>query len=134
MIYKREANFELLGGPIGRAEFCNEHTQERVDKATKLLKELGEVPDPMVALLLLRNCASFCKLVYSARLVPHTYLSSALTSFDTAVRECFESFLSVSFDSPAWTLSTLSTKLSGLGLRQVSRHSCASFLASTAAS
>lgn len=134
MMYKSDANFELLGGPVGCADFCNEHTKERVDKATKLLKKLGEVPDPMVALLLLRHCASFGKLVYSARLVPHLHHATALASFDTAVRECFESFMCTSFDSSAWALSTLSTQLSGLGLRQVSEHSCASFLASTAAS
>ena len=58
-------NFELLGGPIGSEEFCNNHTQERVNKAVELLTALGELPDPQVALTLLRQCAAFGKLVYS---------------------------------------------------------------------
>ena len=64
MVYRADGNFELLGGPIGTAEYCNQHTQERVNKAAKFLKALGEVPDPQVSLLLLRHCASFGKLVY----------------------------------------------------------------------
>ena len=31
MITRGDGNFELLGGPIGTPEFCNKHTQERVD-------------------------------------------------------------------------------------------------------
>ena len=46
MIYRGDANFELLGGPIGDPDFCNTHTQERVTKATGLLQQLGELPDP----------------------------------------------------------------------------------------
>ncbi len=39
--FKADGNFELLGGPAGSADFCNQHTQERVDKATKLLSAWG---------------------------------------------------------------------------------------------
>ena len=60
-----DGNFELLGGPIGTDTFCNQHTQMRVEKAMVLLEALGELPDPQVALLLLRHCASFGKLVFS---------------------------------------------------------------------
>ena len=84
MIYRGDGNFELLGGPIGTNSFCNQHTQKRVDKAVRLLKEIGEVPDPMVA---------FGKLVYSMRVVPHSEHACALGKFDEAVRECFESFM-----------------------------------------
>ena len=55
--FKSEGNFELLGGPVGCAEFCNNHTQDRVNSATKVLAALGELPDPQVALQLLRHCA-----------------------------------------------------------------------------
>ena len=46
IIFREDGNFELLGGPIGSAEFCNQHTQKRVDKVTELLTALGELPDP----------------------------------------------------------------------------------------
>ena len=85
IIYRDDGNFDLLGGPIGSDTFCNEHTKKRVEKATEVLDALGELPDPQVALILLRHCASFSKLVYSLRVVPHQKHSMALRDFDTAV-------------------------------------------------
>ena len=60
----RDGNFELLGGPVGSPEFCNQHTQGRVAKVVRILSALGEVPDPQVALQLLRRCAGFSKMVF----------------------------------------------------------------------
>ena len=132
-VYREDGNFELLGGPIGTAEYCNTHTQERVDKAAKVLDALGELPDPQVALLLLRHCASFGKLVYSTRVVPHRAHQRALQNFDTAVQASLESFLGCTFDADEWTLARLTTRLGGLGLRSTAQHSSAAFFASQAA-
>ena len=52
--YREDGNFELLGGPIGSDTFCNDHTKTRVEKAQEVLTALGELPDPQVALSLLR--------------------------------------------------------------------------------
>jgi len=128
--YRADGNFELLGGPIGSSTFCNTHTQKRVDKAKALLEALGELPDPQVALLLLRHCASFGKLVYSMRVVPHRHHQAALLDFDAAVQASLESFLCCSLDSSEWSLATLTTKLGGLGLRSTATHSPAAFFAS----
>ena len=87
-----------------------------------LLKELADLPDPQVALMLLRYCASFGKLVYSARVVPHTLHKDALQNFDHAVQECFETFMCANFSADEWMLATLSTKHRGLGLRSVGHH------------
>ena len=94
------------------------------------MEELGDLPDPQVALLLLRYCASFGKLVFSARVVPHQHHASALQNFDQEVHACLETFLATNFSQDERTLCTLSTKLGGLGLRSALRHSCAAFLAS----
>ena len=96
---RREGNFELLGAAVGSRDFCNQHTQERVDKACKVLDAIGELPDPQVALLLLRHCCSFGKLVYSLRLTPHDAHDAALHNFDQAVRDCFEHFLALHLTS-----------------------------------
>ena len=133
VIYREDGNFELLGGPIGTEDYCNQHTQKRVDKAVELLDALGELPDPQVALTLLRNCASFGKLVYSLRVVPHTKHSIALHNYDNAERDCIESFLCCSFTESEWSLAGLSTKMGGLGLRNTELHSPAAFLSSQAA-
>ena len=133
VIFKDDGNFELLGGPIGSDAFCNEHTQTRVEKAKEILSALGELPDPQVALTLLRHCASFSKLVFSLRVVPHQKHSKALHCFDDTVRDCIESFLCCSFSESEWSLANLSTKMGGLGLRNTALHSSAAFLSSQAA-
>ena len=133
VIFRDNGDFELLGGPIGSDDFCNNHTQARVGKAVVLLEALGELPDPQVALTLLRHCASFGKLVYSLRVVPHYKHKSALQCFDNAVRDCIESFLCCSFSDSEWSLAGLSSKMGGLGLRNVELHSSAAFLSSQAA-
>ena len=109
---------------------CNSHTQQRVDKATCVLQALGEVPDPQVALKLLRRCASFCKLLYSIRVVPSHFHAQALHGFDAQVRACFEQFTCLHPEGDHWTQATLPTSSGGLGLRSVAQHSNAAFLAS----
>jgi hypothetical protein len=126
----RDGNFELLGGPIGSSAFCNQHTQMRVDKAVRLLEALGELPDPQVALQLLRRCAAFSKMVYSARVVPASYHADALQAFDASVRACFEQFTCLHPDEDQWTQATLTTDSGGLGLRSLAKHSNAAYLAS----
>ena len=126
----RDGNFELLGGPIGSPEFCNQHTQARVTKALRVLEALGEVPDPQVALQLLRNCAAFSKMVFSIRVVPASFHSDALRAFDASVRACFEQFTGLHPDDEQWCQATLSTSAGGLGLRSLAQHSHAAFLAS----
>lgn len=129
----RDANFELLGGPIGSPEFCNKHTESRVTKALRVLSALGEVPDPQVALTLLRRCASFSKMVFSIRVVPSSFHTEALQNFDAQVRACFEQFTCLHPDAEQWIQATLSTDKGGLGLRSLAQHRHAAFLASRSA-
>lgn len=127
---KDEANFELLGTPVGSDDFCNTHTQERVDKATIVLAALGELPGAQVALLLLRVCACFGRLVYSLCSVPPDAHRAALQNFDAAVLACFGSFTCLSVGSREWSLASISTARCRLSLRATERHSAADFLAS----
>ena len=126
----RDGNFELLGAPIGSPEYCNSHTQARVTKALRVLRVLGEVPDPQVALQLLRRCAAFGKMVFSIRAVPASFHAEALVAFDTHVRNCFEQFTCLHPDDEQWAQATLPTDSGGLGLRSLVKHSRAAFLAS----
>ena len=87
-IFSDDGNFELLGGPIGSSDYCNQHTQSRVAKVEEILVALGELPDPQVALTLLRHCASFGRLEFSLRVVPHQLHKAALQNFDNAIRDC----------------------------------------------
>ena len=115
---------------MGDATFCNQHTQDRVTKACKLLQAVGELPDPQVALRLLRHCAGFAKMVFSTRVVPPNKHHDAAVSFDAAVRDCFERFSCLHPEADHWLQATLSTESGGLGLRSMASHAGAAFLAS----
>jgi len=54
-----------------------------------------------------------------------------LHEFDEAVRACLESILCAPLSAEDWDLATLSTKHSGLGLRQCSKHCAGAYLASS---
>ena len=81
----------LLGAPIGDFLFCSKFIASRHKIASKLLSKLEEVAsiDPQVALILLRLCGGFCKMVHVARTTPLHLAFSSLESFDSDVRMCF---------------------------------------------
>eukprot|EP00662_Eupelagonemidae_sp_cell21_P058208 gene58208-biopygen120951 len=124
------SSFELLGCPIGDAGFCAAYIAKRVAKTTPLLDAVSDVPDPQVALVLLRQCASFGKVVYSLRVTPSEFHGNASQLFDAAVRQCFERFTGLFPDDVCWRQATLATRLGGLGLRSAVRHRDAAFLSS----
>ena len=123
--------FSLLGAPIGDGSFCNQFTtSERVAKALPLLDALAVLPDAQTALLLLRHCASHCRMAYSIRVAPPDGLGPSLEAFGNAVRGCLEVACSGPLTAEAWLQATLSTRCGGLGLRSVARHSVAGYAAS----
>ena len=83
-------NLEILGIPIGDSVFCRAVLDRKRSEAGVLLKRLedvGEV-DPQVALVLLRLCGGYCKLVHLARAVPPSFSQSVLQLFDQDVQKC----------------------------------------------
>ena len=98
-----------------------------------MLSALGDLPDPQVAQILLRHCAGFGKLVYSARVGDPKSHSEALHYFDAAVHECFENLSSLRVGDDHWDQATLGTREGGLGFRKLAKHSAAAFLSSRSA-
>ena len=84
----------------------------------KLLSKLEDVAikDPQVALLLLRMCGSFSKLVHLARTTPTTLVSEAFQQFDTDVKYCLSSCIANGISDSAWHQAQISLSRSGLGL------------------
>ena len=102
--------FTLLGAPIGGVAFCEQKTvAQHVDTARPLLDAIAELPEPQTGLLLLRHCASFCKVVYATRVTPSTCLGSAMETFDTAVRHCLEAVCTGPLSAEAWLQASLPT-------------------------
>ena len=80
--------FELLGSPIGDENFCTKFISKFTTKAiTHTLSPLSSLDDPQIVHLLLRLCASFCRVVHLLRSVPTLYASQAIVEFDAAVQK-----------------------------------------------
>ncbi|KAL5492004.1 hypothetical protein EMCRGX_G017390 [Ephydatia muelleri] len=77
-------HLDLLGAPIGDYLFCGKYAASKRSEALKLLSRLVEVgaSDPQVALILLRLCGSYCKLIHLARATPPSLVSEALQLFN----------------------------------------------------
>ena len=131
-IYNSVPHLEILGAPIGDAFFCAKVVSQKCAIASKLLSQLEEVGsvDSQVALLLLRQCGGFCKLVHLARSTPPSLIAEGLEYFDNDVRHCFALSTAVDTTNSAWKQAQLSLSRGGLGLRRLSEHSSACYIAS----
>ena len=68
-------HFELLGVPIGSAEYCAQYIESKSKGAFHLLSLLTQLCNPQVAVTILRSCASFCKLAHLAWSIPPSPMS-----------------------------------------------------------
>ena len=87
-----------------------------------------------MAFLLLRQCAAFCKLVHLARSTPPSYVAEGLALFDKEVHHCFSECRALDTSDIDWMQAQLSLSRGGLGLRSLSCHSVAAYLASLSSS
>ena len=97
-----------------------------------LLLKLEEVSavDPHVAFSLLRQCAGFCKLAHLARGTPPSQAISALEAFDHNIRSTFSKCTVVDTSNQPRQQAELSLGRGGLGMRSLSQHSPAAYIAS----
>ena len=81
----------ILGAPIGDVAFCSSFMASKREAALTLLSSLVKLSscDPQIALLLLRMCGGFTKLVHVARSTPPSLAVKELCVFDEQVRQTF---------------------------------------------
>ena len=125
--------FEFLGAPIGNQAFCESHAAGRVQQAKSLLTTISELPDPQVGLRLIRVCAGFCRLVYSARVVSPDAHRDSLRQFDELTRNSVCDLLGLDLTDRQWAQVGRSFRTAGLGLRSSERHAACAYMASRAA-
>ena len=85
------------------------------------MHRLADLDDQQAALPLLRHCARYCKLAYSARVVPTSAQQQALQDFDMDVKRTLEATTSLFPDDDAWGRAQLGTAMGGLGLPNAHR-------------
>ncbi|CAK0809588.1 unnamed protein product [Prorocentrum cordatum] len=113
--------------------FTEAFTERRSAKAGPTLAAL-ETLHPQVALLLLRRCASFCKLVYSARTAPPELQAGALRGgYDAAQRGALGCLLAADLTDAQWHQASRGLACAGLGLRRLKAHAAGAYLASLGA-
>ena len=124
-------NFELLGSPIGDADFCTEYISEYTRKRVRhMLSALQSIPDPQVFHFLVRCCSSLCKVVHLLRSVPPSWCQTALAEFDQCLRQEFSRGVGICFDNKAYAQLSLPVNLGGMSLRQAINHASAAYVAS----
>ena len=125
-------HLEILGSPIGDTIFCANFVSQKCAQASQLLSQLEEVGsvDPQVALLLVRTCGAVCKMEHLARSTPPSLVAEGFKYFDNDVRHCFALCTGVDTSDDAWEQAQLSLSRGGLGLRHLSKHSPACYIAS----
>ena len=129
-VWKASPNMKVLGAAVGDSAFCAGLVRKRRLKANALMQSICEVNDSQTALLLLRSCAGYTKLMYNARTSPRSSMADELSAFDTDVRKSLEAIMNLSLDDAAWARSQWATSISGLGLRSIARHADCAFLSS----
>ena len=129
-------NIVILGVAIGDLDFYSSFISTKRMEARALLSKLEQVGvlDPQVALVLLRLCGGFCKLVHLARSTPPSLSSQALSLFDNDIRRVFSECTGVDTSDTAWKQAQLSLSRGGLGLRSLSHHSSAAYISSICSS
>ncbi|CAK0887833.1 unnamed protein product, partial [Prorocentrum cordatum] len=127
-----KGGFRLLGAPIGDQVFTEAFTERRATKVGPTLAAL-ETLHPQVALLLLRHCASFGKLVYCARTAPPELQAGAFRSFDAAQRAALGGLLAADLTDAQWHQASRGLAHAGLGLRRLEARAAGAYLASLGA-
>ena len=123
-------DFDFLGAGIGSADHVEAHALARVQQASALLDAIAVLPDPQVALRLLRHCSGFSRLVHTMRCCPLSSHSAALTHYDKLVQTCLSSFTGLHLTDSQWRQACRGLAHAGLGLRSVAAHAPAAYLAS----
>ena len=80
--------------------------------------------------LLLRLCASFCRVVHLLRSVPTLYASQAIVEFDAAVQKALAHGVGILLPEQALLQLRLPLALGGAGMRRAAEHSAGAYLAS----
>ena len=125
-------NLDILGAPIGDYLHCSKFIAGKCAESRRLLSGLVDVAavDLQVVVTLLCMCGSVCRMVHIAKVTPPSLASDALSYFDVKVKQCFAMCSAINVTDDAWSRAQLGPKFGVLGLRSLSHHAAAAFIAS----
>ena len=122
-------NIEILGSPIGDADFCHHFISHKQSETQNLLPKLEDVGlvDPQATITLLRMCGGFCQLAHLSCTTPPSLSGAALHLYNQDVHRCFSSCTAVDTSDAAWRQAILGLSKGGLGLRSLYQHAPAAY-------
>ena len=124
---KRTEGLEILGAPVGSAEFKSRSLMHKVDKLGVTLDKLSLLQDSHMEFVLLRSCLGSPKFTYATRTcIPHIS-DEATATFDLAQRKALSNILGSPVSDQCWTQASLPVRSGGLGMRQCNAHSIAAY-------
>ena len=126
-------NLDILGSPIGDAQYCSSYIASKRSAASNLSGiEKVALQDPHVLLYcyVVRMCGSFSKLSHIAHTPPPTIVTDELGFFDQDVVNCLSECLAIEMPPKAREQAQLSLRHGGLGFRSFAHHCSAACIAS----
>jgi len=121
---------DILGAPIGDKVHCEAFLKEKLERVEALFTELVELENLHVALVLLRQCASFCRMVHYIRTCPYLLQEEGVKRFDERVRGVLSEMVGDSVVGISWDRAGMSVRAGGLGPRHANKHAGGAYLAS----
>jgi hypothetical protein len=98
------------------------------DLVTNTLGPLSSLDDQQVVHMLIRLCASYCRVVRLLRAVPTLYAQQAIAVFDAAVQKALAHGVGVLFPEQARLQLCLPMAQGGAGMRRAAEHAAGAYL------
>ena len=125
-----EQGFELLGSPIGSADYIKSSVDKRIAKIAEAVALLPDLEDSHVEFALLRSCLALPKFSFILRTCHPTSYAASLGAFDGLMRDSLADILGASIPDRNWHQARLPVSMGGFGLRSASRHAAAAYTVS----
>ncbi|KAJ9442663.1 Retrotransposable element SLACS 132 kDa protein [Diplonema papillatum] len=108
-------NWEVLGAPCGSMENVKAAVEKALGKTEKRSKAIASLPDPHVALSLLKSCAGFSCVVSLMRATGP--IDGTYARVDRITREALSRVTGIEVSDRTWAQASLPVRLGGLGLQ-----------------
>ena len=78
---------KLLGAAFGSSTSHSKLIQKRIKKADTILTAAARLPNAQDALLIIRQCAAYTRLVYATRVSPPSLVQNDLSKYSQLLRQ-----------------------------------------------
>jgi hypothetical protein len=124
------SNIEMLGVPLGSAEFNRAYVKDSLMNKGKVLEVLIEFNDIQSALFILRSSYGITRATHFMRTTPLPQWKEEAAEFDRVIRSTAENILGFPFTERAYRQVSTSSSVGGLNLRQLAEHADVAYAAS----